>query len=416
MKKNHIKEKFLIVALLALGAVETSVQAQTDSPTRRANAPNLVIGLLTGQSDYREVTVQTKDGTFRIYGAGNARPFDLLEGSPERLIIAFKAHGVEIPPGFSNELRPQKLIYQFFRLERGLISNIILDEVDYATFESEAVAAEIANASRNYRIMPLPAPPHAMEMICYNLKHPILRDRAVRQALSYTIHRDEIKRSFFPTTGAADIGVGPFSKDSRYSPRGLEEYNYNPRKALALLRAAGWVETNRDGIRVRNGEPLRFRIFYDQSAQLKEDIIRRIKIKWIQINVDVIPQPKSYSEIQEALRTGNYDAVLLRHNFDETLASLEEFFSPGWLNYESPMLQKAFANAKKYQGSPLFRDNIQNIQLIINRDQPVSFLYRPWQFWHAINVAKFQNYLDGSKQKPFQELKPFPEWQLKPRP
>lgn len=410
MKKNHIKEKFFIAVLLALSAVETNAQIQADSPTRRANAQNLVIGLLTGQSDYRDVTIQTRDGVFRIFGGGNSRPFELLESSPERLVLAFKAYGTDIPSGFSNELRPQKLIYQFFRLERGLISNIILDEVDYAVFESEAVASEIANASRNYRIMPLPAPPHAMEMICYNLKHPILRDRAVRQALSYTIHREEIKRSFFPTTGAADISAGPFSKDSRYSPRGLDEYDYNPRKALALLLAAGWGEVNRDGTRVRNGEPLRFRIFYDQSSQLKEDIIRRIKIKWIQINVDVIPQPKSYSEIQEALRTGNYDAVLLRHNFEETLASLEEFFSPGLLNYESPMLQKAFANAKKYHDSPLFRDNIQNIQLIINRDQPVSFLYRPWQFWHAINVAKFQNYLEGGK------LKPFQEWQFRPRP
>jgi len=410
VKKNKIKEKFFIVALLAFGIFGTSAPAQTDSPTRRANAKNLVIGLLTGQIDYRDVTIRTHEGTFRVYGPGNFRPFELLEAAPERLTIAFKSHGVEIPSSFNNELRPQKLSYQFFRTERGLISSIILDETDYAAFESEAVAAEIANATRNYRIMPLPAPAQAIEMICYNLKHPLLRDRAVRQALSYAIHREEIKRSFFAATGAADISVGPFSKESRYSPRGLDDYNYNPKKALELLRGAGWVETNRDGIRVRNGEPLRFRIFYDQSSQLKEDIIRRIKIKWIQINVEVIPQPKSFGEIQELMRTGNYDAVLLRHNFEENLASLEEFFNPGWLNYESPTLQKALANARKYQDTPSFRDNMQYIQLLINRDQPVNFLYRPWQFWHAINVAKFQNYLEGGK------LKPFQEWQLKPRP
>lgn len=410
MKKNKHSEKLFIALLLAFNALETGAQIQPESPTRRANAQNVVIGYLTGQIDYREVTVRTNEGTFRILGPGNSRPFEVLEGTPERLTIAFKSYGVEIPTSFNNELRPQKLVYQFFRTERSLISSIILDETDYAPFESETVAAEIANATRNYRILPLPAPAHTMEMICYNLKHPILRDRAVRQALSYAIHREEIKHSFFAATGAADINVGPFSKESRFSPRGLEEYNYNPKKAIELLRSAGWLEINRDGIRVRNGEPLRFRIFYDQSSQLKEDIIRRIKIRWIQINVDIIPQPKSYAEIQEALRTGNYDAVLLRHNFEETLASLEEFFNPGLLNYESPTLQKAFANAKKYQGTQYFRDNMQYIQLIINRDQPVSFLYRPWQFWHAINVAKFQSYLEAGK------LKPFQEWQLKPRP
>jgi ABC-type oligopeptide transport system substrate-binding subunit len=144
--------------------------------------------------------------------------------------------------------------------------------------------------------------------------------------------------------------------------------------------------------------------------------VRRIKIKWNQINIDVIPQPKSFSEMQELLRTGNYDAVLVRHLFEETLTSLEEFFSAGFLNYDSPTLQKALANAKKYQGTESFRDNMQYIQLVINRDQPASFLYHPWQIWHAINVAKFQNFLDTGRAKPFQGLKPFQEWQLKPRP
>jgi peptide/nickel transport system substrate-binding protein len=245
-----------------------------------------------------------------------------------------------------------------------------------------------------------------MEMICYNFKHPILRERAVRQALSYAIRREDLKRRFFPTTGA-DIAVGPFSKESRYSPPGINEYDYNPKKAIELLRAAGWQEINRDGILIRNGEPLSFRIFYDQSSQLKEDIIRQIKIGWNQININVIPIPLSFSEMQERLRSGNYDAVLLRHRFDETLASLEEFFNPGFLNYDSPRLVKAFANAKKYQGAEAFRANLQ-IQLIINQDQPVSFLYHPWQTWHAINLGKFENFFDrGGK------LKPFQEWRLR---
>jgi len=415
VKKIKSPQNLLLVALFAFVAIEARAQQPADSPARRANAQNLLIGLLTGQSDYREVTIRTSEGTFRVYGQGNSRPFEMLEGSPERLVIAFKPHGAEIPLNFNDERRPQKIIYQFYRTDRSLTSAIILDEIDYAPLESEAVAAEIANATRNYRIMPLPAPAQALEMICYNLKHPLLRDRAVRQALSYAIDREEIKRRFFATTGA-DIGVGPLSRESRYSPPGLEEYNYKPKKALELLRGAGWLETNRDGILVRNGEPLRFRIFYDQSSQLKEDIVRRIKIKWNQINIDVIPIPLSFSEIQERLRAGNYDAVLLRHLFEETLASLEEFFSPGFLNYDSPTLQKAFSNAKKYQGTESFRDNMQYIQLLINRDQPASFLYHPWQIWHAINVAKVQNFLNSDKSKPFQELKPFQEWQLKPRP
>jgi ABC-type transport system substrate-binding protein len=403
------RRKILSIAvILAFGAINARGQQLFESSTRRDNAQNLVIGLLTGQSDYREVVISTDEGTFRVYGQGNSKPFELLEGTPERLVISFKPHGVDIPIA-SNERRPQKIIYQFFRTDRSVISAIILDEVDYAPFESEAVAAEIANVTRNYRILPLPAP-NAMEIICYNFKHPILRERAVRQALSYAIRREDIKRRFFRTTGA-DIAVGPFSKESQYFPPGIEEYNYNPKKADELLKSAGWVETNRDGILVRDGAPLSFRIFYDESTQLKEDVIRQIKIGWNEINIDVNPIPLSFSEIKERLRTGDYDAVLLRHLFDESLAGLESFFNPGFLNYDSARLQKAFSNAKKYQGTASFRENMKYIQLIINQDQPVSFLYHPWQTWHAINLAKFENFIDrGGK------LKPFHDWRLRLQP
>lgn len=405
------KEKLLFLTIfIACSVAAVRGQQALESPSRRANAQNLVIGLLTGQTDYREVNITTREGAFRVYGQGNARPFEMLEGTPERLVITFKPYGLELPAALGEQRRPQKIIYQFFRTERSLISNIILDEVDYALFESEAVAAEIASATRNYRILPLPATANLMEMICYNFKHPILRERAVRQALSYAIRREDIKRRFFPTTGAADISVGPFSKESRYFPPGVNEYNFNPKKAVELLRNAGWQAINRDGILVRNDETLSFRIFYDESTQLKEDIIRQIKISWNEINVNVIPIPLSFGEIQERLRTGNYDAVLVRHLFEETLPSLEEFFNPGFLNYDSPALQRAFVNAKKFQGTEAFRENMKYIQLLINQDQPVSFLYHPWQTWHAINLVKFENFLQNGK------LKLYQEWQLRPRP
>jgi ABC-type transport system substrate-binding protein len=406
VEKLSRKNFSLIAAVLALAVVSAKAQQPGDSPSRRANAQNLVIGLLSGQTDYREVSITTSEGTFRVYGQGNSKPFEMLEGSPERLVIAFKSSGVEFPAA-GRARRPHRIIYQFYRSDRSLISAIILDEVDYAPFESEATAAEIANATRNYRILPLPAPANFMEIICYNLNHPILRERAVRQALSYAIRREDIRRRFF-TTGA-DIAVGPFSEESRFSPPGINDYNYNPKKAVELLKSAGWQATNRDGILVRNGEPLSFQMFYDESSQLKEDIVRQIKIGWNEINVNVMPRPLSFSEIQERLRLGNYDAVLLRHRFEETLASLHEFFNPGFLNYENPSLQKAFSNAKKFQGTESFRANVQYIQLLINQDQPVSFLYHPWQTWHVINLAKFENFIDrGGK------LKPYQEWQLRP--
>jgi ABC-type transport system substrate-binding protein len=390
--------------VLAFWAGAARGQQSLNFQERALTARSLVIGLLNGKTDYRDVTITLRDGTFRIYGQGNSKPFEMIEGDPERIIIAFRSQAPNVA-----ESRPQRMIYQFFRTERSLISAIILDEIDYTILESEASAEEIQKATRKYRIVPIRANPNTVEMVCYNLAHPILRERTVRQALSYAIRREEIKRRFSATR--SETAKGPFPSESQFFPPNVNEYDYNPKKALALLGSAGWRDSNHDQILDRNGEPLRFRLFYDQSTQVKDQIVRQIKINWNEIGIDVIPMPLSANEINDLLRSGSYDAVLAGHIFEETLASLDEFFNPGFLRYDSPRLQQVFSNAAKFQGTPTFRPYIQRLQIIINEDQPVSFLYHPWVTWHVINNAKFENFFDRSG-----GLKPPQEWELRLRP
>lgn len=399
-----------VAFLFALVSVSAHAQQFAGFQARQASPHNLIVGLLSGKNDNRDLTIVTREGTFAIHGPGGAKPFEVQEESLERVVISFKNHALNTGgTGSSDVARPQTIIYRFFRTERGLISAIILDEIDYALFESETSAAEIQKATRKYRILPLFAPANAVELIGYNLAHPVLRERAVRQALSYAIRREEIKRRFLFMK--ADIAVGPFQKESRFFPPGMNEYSYDPKKALLLLHSLGWRDTNHDQILDRNGEPLSFRLYYDQSTELKEQIIRQIKINWGEIGIQVQPLPLSANEINDRLRSGNFDAVLLSQTFEETLFSLENFFNPGFLNYTNPRLLQAFNNARRYQGTEAFRTIMQRIQIIINEDQPVSFLYHPWLRWHVINYLKFDNFLDGGG-----NLKPYQEWELRRQP
>lgn len=405
----EILKKFFLFFTFALAfwAGVARGQQALNSQGRYNTARSVIIGLLNGKTDYRDVTITLNEGTFPIYGQGNSKPFEMIEGNPDRVVIAFKSY----TPGFesSESARPQRMIYQFYRTERSLITAIILDEVDYTILESEVSAEEIQKATRKYRILPTRANPNAVEMVCYNLNNLILRERAVRQALSYAIRREEIKRRFSATR--SDIAKGPFSGESQFFPPNINDYDYNPKKAIELLGSAGWRDTNHDQVLDRNGDPLRFRLLYDQSTLVKDQIVRQIKINWNEIGIDVIPIPMSANEINDRLRSGDYDAVLAGHIFTENLASLEEFFSPGFLGYDSRRLQQAFSNAKKFQGTPTFRPYMQRIQIIINEDQPVSFLYHPWVTWHVINNVKFENFIDRNG-----SLKPPQEWELRIRP
>jgi peptide/nickel transport system substrate-binding protein len=82
--------------------------------------------------------------------------------------------------------------------------------------------------------------------------NPLFSDLRVRQAFSYAIDRDAIAQIYGPAGRAtANILVAP---EIYASPN--THYAYNPDQARALLDAAGWRDTDGDGVRERAGRHL----------------------------------------------------------------------------------------------------------------------------------------------------------------
>lgn len=80
--------------------------------------------------------------------------------------------------------------------------------------------------------------------------HPYFSDIRVREAINLAIDRDAIARDLYGSTGRpiAQLLVEPDQYASSTIP-----YEYNLDKAKALLDAAGWVDTNGNGIRDKGG-------------------------------------------------------------------------------------------------------------------------------------------------------------------
>lgn len=88
-------------------------------------------------------------------------------------------------------------------------------------------------------------------------QHPAIKDVNVRRAIVHAIDR--------VTNTGAIVGDGiplPLSYDSfRWQPEGLEPINYNVEEANRLLDEAGWVDSNGNGTRDKDGVELILRFF-----------------------------------------------------------------------------------------------------------------------------------------------------------
>lgn len=367
----------------------------------------VIVGKLVGRDDPRQLTIQINDNIFPLEGGSAAKPFEFVRRNAQLYSVVFPLPTNENRTSGPAALdqRPRGVDFRFFPTERSLISAILLGEIDYANLDSEIAAKDIENATTNYALKPVEPDSNTVEMICYNFNHTLLRERAVRHALSYAVNRDKIIRQFLLSRG--DVARGPYEKESAFYAPSLKDFGYNPKRAIALLEEAGWRETNKERMRTRSGQPLRFRLLFQEGLILKEHLVRQIKIDWNQIGVDVIPIPVSAAALHDSLRRGRFEAVLVRHQFEESMSSLIDFFGDGsgkgGFGYVSPGVAHTTNLGKKLAGEKGLQQVAWRMQTLMNEDQIATFLFHPWLTIHVVNAVKFKDYVGPQGLRPFQE-------------
>ncbi|MEP7203416.1 MAG: ABC transporter substrate-binding protein [Ilumatobacteraceae bacterium] len=95
--------------------------------------------------------------------------------------------------------------------------------------------------------------------------HPALKDKKVRQAINHAIDRDLLVEKTLVGHGKPGTAIPP-SADPAWDLKIADDklFKYDPDKANALLDEAGWIDTNGNGTRDKDGQELQLR-YFDRS-------------------------------------------------------------------------------------------------------------------------------------------------------
>jgi len=404
IKHGNRHVRLAVFVLCCLPAHLSGLHAQAENALRSVR-----VGVLTGRTDVRQLKILTSEGWISVNGSGNGRPFTVYHNSSDEIVVQFKRSAA------LQWKNPSRVIIRFYETERALISGLILEEVDFAELENEASALEVQRSNDHFRPVPLLQTPNKVKLLCYNNRDPILRSRRVRRALSYAINHGKIIKKVLG--GKANLARGPFDNDSDLYNSQLESYRYNPRKAIQLLEDIGWRDTDEDGIRDKNGTPLRVTLFYQKGVRIDEQIVREIKINLLNVNVDVQPKPLKKAQMEDRLAGHDFEIVLMDHTFENRVESLAEFFGIGApKNYMGYRNQTFESYLKFYYGDSHKNKRktlIKSMQRLINDDQPVTFLYFKWVTHFLVNVHKFENFRDIHSKQKRGDILPFEQWIIK---
>ncbi|MEE8444636.1 MAG: peptide ABC transporter substrate-binding protein [Alphaproteobacteria bacterium] len=181
----------------------------------------------------------------------------------------------------------RRIVVRVIQNTAALEANLRSGGVDYIAGElgltlDQAVAFEKRNLGKYNVIYKAGL---IYEHLDLNLDNPILKDRRVRQALILGIDRDAISRQLFD--GRQPTAHSLVSPLDWIAWPDVPKYRYDPRRADALLDAAGW-RTRRGGIRHNDkGERLTLSLMTTAGNRSRELVEQVLQSQWRQIGIDV---------------------------------------------------------------------------------------------------------------------------------
>ena len=311
-------------------------------------------------------------GTLSPVGNG---PFRFVERIPgDRWVF-------EANPDFPEDLggRPylDRLVYRQIPDEFALAAALQTGEVDLVIDAAPSMLDQVGDdpevISTSYS-----APEYAF--IAWNSRRPEFADPLVRRALTMAIDRETLVQAVLGGNGTVAPGpVGPWhwAYDSAWAP-----LPYSPEEAAALLEEAGWMDSDGDGARDRNGETFSFELL----ATPRRDwgaVQTLVQASLGEIGIEVEPVVREQGALIPLVIGADrrFDAVIIGWARDVPLNDVDLWACDQvgqpfqFTSYCNPVLDAVLDSIPLEADRARLRSLIGRYHELVAEDQPYTFLY-----------------------------------------
>lgn len=231
-----------------------------------------------------------------------------------------------------------------------------------------------AKASPDVQVVITPA--YGVQYMVANMDNEIVQDIWVRKAIAYGIDKEAILKAAWSGIGWPADGLFP-ATTTGYWP-GVKEvaYQYDPEEAEELLAEAGWVDTDGDGIRDKDGKKLELDLItftleqWSKAAQIIKAQLAEVGIK---INAEILEVGATYDKAE----AGEFDLGIFKilynlgSGYINFLAGAANIPTSNFSRYIDPVLDEAI-NGSMTTPDPALR------QVALNKAQRIVIESAVW--------------------------------------
>ena len=148
-------------------------------------------------------------------------------------------------------------------------------------------------------------------LVFLNPSEVLFQDLVVRQALSLSIDRAALIAAPDVLGGFGVVAASPIAPGTWAHSKDVEPQRHDPAEAARILDDAGWIDSDDDGVRDRDGKSLRFVLdTYDEP--LLRSLAERLQNGWTAIGVGMTIRAQPQPNMVRALSDRAFEAALFR--------------------------------------------------------------------------------------------------------
>lgn len=217
--------------------------------------------------------------------------------------------------------------------------------------------------------------------------------------------------------GYSEIVTGPFYIYGQQNDPSIEPLAFDLKKAGQLLNEAGWVDSDGDGLRDKNGVAFRFKFMYATDSLIYEKLAKLLKDDAAKIGVEVVVEPYEWSILIGRLNDRKFDAFVMGWGGDILEDPYQLWHSSqignrgnNYVGFNVPEADKIIEEARRTLDDTKRNALYYRLHGIIHEEQPCTFLFARPDFWlvnkryenvkiHKLGLNYLEWYVPKDKQK-----------------
>jgi peptide/nickel transport system substrate-binding protein len=223
--------------------------------------------------------------------------------------------------------------------------------------------------------------------IGWNNDHPIFGDKRVRTAMTYFTNRQQMIKTIL--RGLGQVVDSPIYRFRKEYDESLYSHPFDPEKGEALLKEAGWSDTNGDGIldKVIDGKrtDFRFEIKFNSGNDTREAVALTLQDELKKHGIDCAVRKLDWTIYLGQVKNHDFDAIILGwlmgvtppDAFQVWHSSQADNKGSNAISYKNAEVDRILENYRREFDPEKRIEMYKRFQEILNDEQPYTFLFMP---------------------------------------